>query len=151
GGDDVLNGKGDDDTLTGGTGNDTLTGGTGNDQFVLNASDGIDTITDPEAGDRLVYNGTTLGGTAESHDNGIYKLGAFVLKQSGSDLFITSNGTDSGVTIQNFFPANYDRSQGYTNMGITIPKEDEDNKKPTGDDGIPDNTSKGSPIVLDLN
>ena len=35
-----------DDTITGGTGNDSLTGGAGADDFVFEASNGVDTITD---------------------------------------------------------------------------------------------------------
>ncbi|ABD53983.1 Hint domain-containing protein [Jannaschia sp. CCS1] len=49
-GDDDLDGGADNDTLKGGTGNDSLTGGDGDDTFVYNVGDGLDTITDFNAG-----------------------------------------------------------------------------------------------------
>ncbi len=141
---DVLTGNAVGNKLTGGGGSDTLTGGAGADQFVINTGEGIDTITDPEAGDMVVYDGTTLEGRANGLENGVYKLGGFVLEKQGQNLYITSNGKDSGVTIQNFFPAGYDGKTDYTYMGITIPKEKHD------PDYVPPQTPP-SPIVLDLN
>ncbi len=53
---DTLVGTAGDDSITGGAGADTLTGGAGRDQFIYNSvMDGIDTLTDFEAGiDRIV-------------------------------------------------------------------------------------------------
>ncbi len=98
---------------------DTYIGGSGNDKFILNTGEGIDTITDPEAGDRVVYDGIEIAGRANCLENGVYKLGGFVLEKQGQNLYVTSNGIDSGVTIQNFFTTPFDGKTDYTNMGIS--------------------------------
>lgn len=49
-GNDTIRGNDGDDTLIGGTGNDSLTGGDDDDTFVFNPGDGVDTITDFNAG-----------------------------------------------------------------------------------------------------
>ncbi len=49
-GNDTLNGEKGNDVLVGGLGDDTLTGGAGSDRFRLVANNGVDTITDFEAG-----------------------------------------------------------------------------------------------------
>ncbi len=49
-GSDTITGNGGDDTLIGGTGADSLTGGDGDDTYVFNSGDGVDTITDFNAG-----------------------------------------------------------------------------------------------------
>jgi Ca2+-binding RTX toxin-like protein/GH24 family phage-related lysozyme (muramidase) len=142
GGSDTLIGGTGNDLLIGGAGDDILAGGGGSDQFVINNGDGIDTITDIEAADWITYNGMTIAGRAQNLDNGNYKLGGYVLQKLGTSLFITS-GSDSGVIIQDFFPISYDKKNDYTNVGITIPKEDHE----------PDNNqvSLCTPIALDLN
>lgn len=54
-GNDILRGGAGDDLLDGGLGDDILTGGSGRDKFVLNAGEGVDTITDFEVGvDQIV-------------------------------------------------------------------------------------------------
>lgn len=63
GADTVLGGAGS-DTLSGGTGNDRLTGGTGNDTFIYAPGDGIDTITDFNAGNT----GTLSDGDSTNND-----------------------------------------------------------------------------------
>jgi len=50
GGDDTIAGGDGDDLIEGGTGNDTLTGGLGNDTFAYAPGDGLDVITDFNAG-----------------------------------------------------------------------------------------------------
>ncbi|MFD0978426.1 M10 family metallopeptidase C-terminal domain-containing protein [Tropicimonas aquimaris] len=45
-GDNILEGRNGQDVLDGGAGNDVLTGGKSADTFILNAGDGVDTITD---------------------------------------------------------------------------------------------------------
>lgn len=49
-GNDILNGEKGNDLLIGGLGDDLLTGGTGSDRFRLVANNGVDTITDFDAG-----------------------------------------------------------------------------------------------------
>lgn len=55
-GEDTLDGGEGNDLLTAGTGNDIIAGGLGADQFKFRTGDGIDTLTDFEAGtDRIVF------------------------------------------------------------------------------------------------
>jgi len=55
-GNDTLDGGEGDDLITAGEGNDTITGGAGGDQFKFRQGDGIDVITDFEAGsDRIIF------------------------------------------------------------------------------------------------
>ncbi|MEK7778706.1 MAG: calcium-binding protein, partial [Pseudomonadota bacterium] len=84
--------KGEDgiDELKGGLGNDSLVGGSGNDKFIINNGDGWDTIGDRQQNDRIVFNGTTLQGTATYQGNGEYSLLGYKLWQSGYSLGITS-------------------------------------------------------------
>ncbi len=136
-GDDILDGGTGNDILLGGEDSDTMTGGTGADKFIIDDGDGIDTIMDPESGDRLVYNGVTVEGSTKNIENGVYRLKGFVLQKQGSDLFVTSNGSGSGVTIKNYFAG----ANG--NMGIYISED-----KHAGEDT---EFYLASPIVLDLN
>jgi len=140
---DNLNGGSGDDKLYGGKGNDTLTGGTGNDEFIINTGDGIDTITDFADGDKIIYNGTILSGKATNLENGNYKLQGFALQKQGNNLYITSDGTSSGVTINGFFSGGYDEKTDYPFAGIIIPATKHDPDSST--------TYVYSPIVLDLN
>lgn len=71
-GDDVLIGNGSSSTLTGGTGNDTMTGGGGNDVFVHHLGEGIDTITDFNAGDTLQLNDAPQSITQSGNDVIVY-------------------------------------------------------------------------------
>jgi len=149
-GSDQLNGGTGDDYLNGGDGGDFLTGGAGADRFILKREGGLDTIMDPEAADRIVYDGSEISGTAQNLDNGLYKLGNFVFTraQGGLDLMVVpAGGSGPAALIKNFFPAGYDGQSDLTLMGITLPK---DSRKP-GDLGIPGDTAKTSPIALDLN
>ena len=144
GGNDNIFGNSLDNKLTGGGGSDFLSGGGGNDKFILNTGDGIDTIIVPELGDRVIYNGVTLEDRAYSVDNGSYKLpSGIALQKQGQDLFITSNGTNSGVTVKSFFKSDYDDTKDYTMMGITIPAD-----KHTSANLL---IAIYSPIALDLN
>lgn len=63
-GNDTLNGGELNDTLSGGAGNDLLTGGNGNDLFLYNSGDGLDTISDFNAG----TTGTLNDGTSSNND-----------------------------------------------------------------------------------
>jgi hypothetical protein len=75
GGDDILEGQGGSDRLIGGAGNDTLTGGAGGDRFLFYfPNEGLDTITDFGAGDRLMIEGGAFGGLA----NGVLNAANFV-------------------------------------------------------------------------
>lgn len=68
-GDDVIEGGSGADVLNGGTGNDTLTGGNGADQFIFNADQSTDTVTDFQAGvDQLMFLGVTSFSVANNAD-----------------------------------------------------------------------------------
>lgn len=76
GGDTLIGGAGN-DTLMGGAGNDTLTGGSGADRFMFNTGAaftskdlGVDTITDFEAGDRIVLSKSTFTALRSSAGEG---------------------------------------------------------------------------------
>lgn len=57
GGHDLIFGGAGNDEISGGKGNDILTGGSGNDTFNFKFGDGVDTITDFSAGDKInLYN-----------------------------------------------------------------------------------------------
>ena len=61
-GHDIIFGGAGNDEIAGGTGNDILTGGSGNDTFNFRFGDGVDTITDFSAGDKInLYNGYADG------------------------------------------------------------------------------------------
>lgn len=115
-----LNGGAGADALVGGTGNDILTGGAGNDIFIINTGDEVDTITDAQVDDRIVFNGTELSGVATSLGNGKYSLNGATLQQSGLDLLITKDAT-TGALIKEFFPTGYHGTEIISKIGITIP------------------------------
>ncbi len=58
---DVLHGNSGDDILNGGFGLDTLSGGEGADVFVFGLGQGVDVVTDFQAGDRLAFFGGLPG------------------------------------------------------------------------------------------
>ncbi|MEZ5692021.1 MAG: hypothetical protein R3D71_10220 [Rickettsiales bacterium] len=60
-GDDFISGGADDDVIFGDGGNDTIVSDDGDDRFVVNKGEGLDTITDPEAGDRVSANDNYIG------------------------------------------------------------------------------------------
>lgn len=64
-GNDRLNGGGGNDTLLGGKGDDTLDGGAEADTYVYGTGGGADTITDQNAGNKILVEGTQLSGTSE--------------------------------------------------------------------------------------
>ena len=82
--------------LAGGTGNDTLRGGLGNDTYLVNQSEGQDTISenDGTAGnsDRLLY-----GATTNPLD--------LVLSRQVNDLRLAIHGATDYVTVQNWYSA----------------------------------------------
>lgn len=82
------------DTLTGGTGNDMLNGGLGDDTYVLNRSDGVDSISDADA---------TIGNV----DLLWYKSGVnssqLWFQQAGNDLLVSVIGTSNNVTIVDWY------------------------------------------------
>ncbi len=136
-GNDKLDGGGGIDTLEGGEGNDTLTGGTGIDTFIISGK-GVDTITDAENIDKIVFNNTTVTGTAKAVGRDLYQLGDVIFQKQGNDL-VAASDSDSAAIIKNFFKSTYDPKVDYSFMGITIPKlVDLDG------DGIDDNAEKNA-------
>ena len=89
GGNDTLNGAAGVDTIYSGTGNDTISGAGGNDTFIFNAGDGVDTITDAEAGDVIKFGDKS------------YTALSFA-RIHGYDLEIKYSATDK-VVIEYFF------------------------------------------------
>jgi Ca2+-binding RTX toxin-like protein len=84
----TLNGGGGDDTLDGKGGADTLTGGAGNDTFRFATGYGADNITDMNgSGDDTI----NLAGSGLAN----YSALQSVMTQSGSDVLITLNGSDT--------------------------------------------------------
>ncbi len=71
---DTINGGSGNDIIIGGKGNDTLTGGIGVDTFVLNPGDGIDTITDADNGDNIIFDSGTVAGVTKIANKGLYQL-----------------------------------------------------------------------------
>jgi Ca2+-binding RTX toxin-like protein len=82
--------------LTGATGNDTMVGGLGNDTYMVDRSEGRDTISENDGtggnSDLLLY-----GATINPLD--------LVLSQQANDLRIAIHGSTDYVTIQNWFSA----------------------------------------------
>lgn len=113
-GDDFIDGGAGNDTLTGGNGNDVLVGGSGGDSFVFNSpSEGIDAISDFEAGgidliqvlaagfdagliagDFLKDSQFVVGISAVNADN------RFIYSNSTGDLFFDPDGTGSAARQQ---------------------------------------------------
>ncbi len=161
--------------ITGGGGDDTLTGGSGNDLFSFFMGDGMDTITDAENSDYIMFTDllggpNIIGGMATSIGNGLFELGKYDLLQSGNDLSIDSK-YGSSVIIKNFFKpnvdangqpvatpgfdslGNYNGTAAYSFMGITIPPVSTNEKSAMDINiaSIPNNNVRICPIVLDLN
>lgn len=129
GGGDTIIGGIDVDVFVGGAGNDTLTGLGGNDEFDINTGDGVDTITDAQAGDKIFYDGVELKGTAVNVSKGLYQLGETFLMQEGRNLYITRGG-NTGVIVKDYFPLGYQGATSQTNIGITIPAISASGPKP---------------------
>ncbi len=86
---DTLVGDGGDDLMTAGEGNDVITGGAGADQFKFRAGDGVDVVTDFEAGiDNIVFS------------DGVTTWRDIVVTTAGNDMRI-AYGADDMLTIQN--------------------------------------------------
>ncbi len=118
---DSLTGNAGKDILLGGKGNDALRGGTDIDRFIINNGDDWDTIYDRQQGDRIVFNGTTLQGTATYKGNGEYSLLGFKLWQSGYYLEITSPDGKTSMGVKEFFTTSNGVWFDTTNIGITVP------------------------------
>ncbi|MEM7422908.1 MAG: Hint domain-containing protein [Pseudomonadota bacterium] len=90
-GNDTLSGGADNDTLFGGSGNDTLTGGTGNDTFVVDASGGVDTITDFGDGADLLDTAalSDVGNALTNQDGTVTADEITVTGGGGSDQILT--------------------------------------------------------------
>lgn len=110
---DHLYGRAGDDILEGKRGNDYLEGGSGDDRYIFNIGDGVDTILDVEANDRILLgsvNGNALGGTIDSVPNqtNVYEDSDHNrYTVSGADLQITlfdgtQLDTNSNIRIKNF-------------------------------------------------
>ena len=67
---DSLNGKGGNDLLSGNGGNDTYTGGAGFDMFWNNHGDGVDTVTDYQMGEALIFGHGQMTGPNHYLTNG---------------------------------------------------------------------------------
>ena len=89
GGADVINGGAGTDIIYGGAGNDTISGADGNDTFIFNAGDGVDSITDAEAGDVIKFGDKSYN--ALSFERG-----------AGWDLVIKYSDNDK-VIVENYF------------------------------------------------
>ncbi|MEB3355118.1 MAG: calcium-binding protein [Synechococcales bacterium] len=101
-GDDVLNGGDGNDVLDGGVGNNTLTGGVGADFFVLNAGDGVTTITDYTDGtDRLVLGlGVNLFRDEDrSTDPANINRQISAVQQGADTLIVLTSPTANGGTV----------------------------------------------------
>ncbi|MBC7767387.1 MAG: cadherin domain-containing protein [Phycisphaerales bacterium] len=80
------------DTLGGGAGNDVLYGGAGDDAYVFNAYSGADQIIDADgAANTIVFDGVTFD--------------KIWMAKIGNDLTITLSGSDSVVTIKDYYAA----------------------------------------------
>lgn len=120
-GNDGLRGGAGKDILWGGKGNDTLSGGADVDRFIINNGDGWDTIGDRQQGDRIVFNGTTLQGTATYQGNYEYSLLGYKLWQHGYSLEITSPDGATTMEVKEFFTTSNGVYFDTTNNGITVP------------------------------
>ena len=99
-GDDLITGGAGDDTIlaeegndiiTGGLGNDSLNGGYGNDTYIWNLGDGLDTITDAQGIDKIIF-GENISFTDLS----------FI--QQGNNLYINVKNTlMQGIVITDYF------------------------------------------------
>lgn len=118
---DSLSGGGGKDILLGGKSNDKLIGGADTDRFIINNGDGWDRIGDRQQGDRIVFNGTELTGTATYQGNGVYSLLGFKLWQSGYSLLITSSDGATTMEVKEFFTTSNGVWFDTTNIGITVP------------------------------
>ena len=88
-GDDIIFGQEGDDLIVGGEGNDVLNGGSGADTFVFeNIGDGVDTITDFDAGEGDVIN---LYSILSGFDPLTDDITDFVM--------MTSNGADTAIFV----------------------------------------------------
>lgn len=98
---DQLDGALGNDTLTGALGNDTLTGGGGSDTFVINAGDGIDTITDFGG----IGIGTNPTATAIAEADTLQFVGTnltarnLLINAVGSDLELSFDGVENTTVI----------------------------------------------------
>jgi Ca2+-binding RTX toxin-like protein len=88
GGADTLDGRGGDDSLEGGGGDDILTGGAGRDAFQFSIGDGVDTITDFDAGGSGDYLHVYGYSNAQS------------VQQLGADTLVVLSSTDS-ILLEN--------------------------------------------------
>lgn len=118
---DSLSGGAGKDILAGGRSNDVLIGGADPDRFVINNGDGWDRVGDRQQGDRIVFNGTTLEGTATYQGNGVYSLLGYKLWQSGYSLLITSSDGKTTMEVKEFFTTSNGVWFDTTNIGITVP------------------------------
>jgi uncharacterized delta-60 repeat protein len=101
-GNDTLIGNAVANRLEGGGGNDTLTGGAGNDIFVFGSTgNGLDTITDFVAGDRVRVTGSALSGVIAAGNGSGLAQNAVQMQSSGGAITIFI-GTDAtpGADLQ---------------------------------------------------
>ena len=103
----LISGNTRNNVITGGAGNDSLTGGGGNDRFLfVSTSDGRDTITDFNAGDKIAIVaanfGLVAGAAARVVVNGTATTaaGTFLYTSSSGILSFDRDGSGSGVAVQ---------------------------------------------------
>lgn len=120
-GDDMLDGGEDDDSLEGGAGADTLRGGAGNDLVdggdgddLIYAGRGVDTLRGGSGLDTYVLGYGTDQATLEdsSQEGSVIQLDASGLrlqsltaKRSNDDLLVEVRGTDTSMTIKDYYAA----------------------------------------------
>ena len=99
---DVIDGAAGNDTLSGGSGNDTLTGGAGSNIFLDSSSnlDG-DTITDFQAGDRIVITDASLADFSFSLSGTTlnYSGGTLTLQRALTGTLVASQADGGGVQL----------------------------------------------------
>jgi Ca2+-binding RTX toxin-like protein len=95
-GDDRIYAQGGADTLVGGAGNDAVDGGAGIDTYHYQRGDGMDTITETDAGNVLVFG----SGIAQADISAFIDISArFVLNDGPGEVLLYNWGTSGSYTI----------------------------------------------------
>lgn len=151
-GNDIIHGGADDDFLYGNADSDYLLGGDGNDIYVIQTSDGTDTILDTDGQGRILFDGIELtGGDGDNDtDSGTTSYtsrdGRFTYVLTGDELTITETAANQTITVQTFTNGE---------LGIELTEQGDEPDKPLDPSKKPYEESQTaeppvSPIVLDL-
>jgi len=97
-GDDLLVGSTGDDVLYGGEGDDVIAGGAGNDTYIINTSDGRDTIEDKLGDNRIIFNGKEVGLLLRQPDGSFKSADGKITGTLGTDLVLTDE-TGAQLTL----------------------------------------------------